>query len=152
MSRLELDHDLSNHASMMLLKLIGSFARRLMFNSAVSYHTEKQYEPKEETKFKVMVPLHVVSAIVHDPLQYDFLTDEGLARYTSMEMIDANALNDDPSAPDILAQLEPRLKLHRLMAAADSKAHVHSSTHDTHNPPNDSNPGGTERSSSMDTT
>lgn len=123
---LQLDHETSNHAEMMLLKLVTSFARRLLFGAAVVHAAEKSSEPTHETKYKVMVPLHAATAIVNNPINFDFLMDEGLARYTSLEMIQANALAEDPSAADIMEQLEPRLKLHRQMAASDaSHAEAH---------------------------
>ena len=117
---LELDHPTTNHADMLLLKLVTSFARRLLFGAAVAHATEKAAEPVHESKYKVMVPLHAATAIVNNPLSFDFLMDEGLARYTSLEMIQANALAEDPAAADIMEQLDHRLKLHRQMAASDA--------------------------------
>lgn len=118
---LRLDYDTTNHAEMLLLKLISSFARRLLFASAVAHATEKATEPAHESKYKVVVPLHMASAVVKNPINFDFLTSEGLARYNSLQMIDAQALNTDLSANEIMTILEPRLELHRQMAAADER-------------------------------
>jgi hypothetical protein len=115
----QLDHATSNHANMIFLKLMASFSRRLLFSTAEAFAAEKATEQKSEARLKVVVPLHVATAIVRAPQHYDFLTDEGLARYNSLEMIEANALTDDPSAQEILAQLEPRLAILRAMAADD---------------------------------
>lgn len=120
---LQLDHETTNHAEMLLLKLMTSFARRLLFGAAVAHAAEKAVEPPHESKYKVVVPLHAATAIVNNPVNFDFLMDEGLARYTSLEMIQANALAEDPSADLIMEQLKQRLILHRQMAASDAQHH-----------------------------
>lgn len=120
---LQLDHDTTNHAELLLLKLMTSFARRLLFGAAVAHAAEKAVEPAHESKYKVIVPLHAASAIVNNPINFDFLMDEGLARYTSLEMIQANALAEDPAADLIMEQLKQRLILHRQMTASDAQHH-----------------------------
>lgn len=122
LGRLQLEHDTDPTADLLLIKLMGSFARRLLFSTTAAYMDEKAHDIEIESEYKVVVPLHVVTAVVRDPLQYDFLLDEGLARYTSLEMIEANALAEDPAADSVIAQLEPRLKTHRAMVAADAKS------------------------------
>lgn len=95
-------------ASQLLIRAMACFCRKLLFSSALVYSEEKNNDLNQEERFKVIVPLHTVSAIIKNPESFDFLLSEGLARYSTKEMIEAGALTGDPFEFQILDQLSPK--------------------------------------------